>query len=214
MFVLSACLSVQVASTAALSESSPSLLTNSLTDISVKNPTDNSKQNDQEPPPTITQSFAAAVPRPNDYGAIAITIIGVVSGFATILDVLSSRLLPQPTTAEDTLKIVKQVDDLLLPNDEEQYKHAEDTISRALNDLKNELTNNSNIPDIQILLWLERSRWIDTEIVLLMDGLLGKHVVGVDLMKNIKDNLKVGAKLLVHDIITYITPFLIYFSFL
>ncbi len=150
----------------------------------------NKEQNSRptRPPPSI----ASAVPNPDDYGGITLTLIGLTSELIAIYNVLSSRVLPQPTTALDTLEIVKRLENLARPNDEEQYKNIENTIARALNDLKSELRTDSDIPsELQTLWWLERARWIDTEIILLIDGLLGKHVAGVDLMKNIKENLKV-----------------------
>ena len=60
-------------------------------------------------------------------------------------------------------------------------------------DLRSTTTESiSDGADVQTILWrLERARLVDSEVILLMDGLLGRSVASVDLMKNIKVNLKV-----------------------
>lgn len=125
----------------------------------------------------------------NELGGIALTTIAVSSGLLTIFDAFERRVLPQPTTAQDTLEIVRRLEDLARPNDENEYKHAEDTISRALHDMNVMTTGNAS--EFQRLLWLERTRLIDNEVVLLQEGLLGQQITGVDLLQNIKENLKV-----------------------
>jgi hypothetical protein len=51
-------------------------------------------------------------------------------------------------------------------------------------------TNNAS--DFQTLWWLDRARFLDGDIILLMEGLLGQQIAGSDLMDNIQDNLKVA----------------------
>ncbi len=161
-------------------------ITNSLTDgisRSVKKP----KQDPDSTPPPPTQEETNLS---NELGGIALTTIAVSSGLLTIFDAFERRVLPQPTTAQDTLEIVRRLEDLARPNDESQYKNAEDTISRALHDMNVMTTGNAS--EFQRLLWLERTRLIDNDVVLLQEGLLGQQITGVDLLQNIKENLKVG----------------------
>ena len=143
--------------------------------------------------PTEAPPFVLAVPAADDYSGIAVTVVVVIGNTLIIKDAFERALLPQPTTKEETFEIVKRVEDLSRPNDEPQYKHTEDVISRALNDLRSTTTESiSDGADVQTILWrLERARLVDSEVILLMDGLLGRSVASVDLMKNIKVNLKV-----------------------
>ena len=104
-------------------------------------------------------------------GVTTITTIGVIA--QTVYNVLSVRLLPQPTAVEDTLKIVKRLEVLALPNDGPQYKHVEDTILRALNDMLRIPTG--KISDMQRVLLLETAWYIDSEVILLLEALLGER---------------------------------------
>lgn len=125
-----------------------------------------------------------------DFSGIALTALSVASGLITVISFLDRVLIPQPTTAEDTLRIVEKLADSLRPDVEGQFKAAEDTISRALHDMS--VMPIGNPTEFQTLLWLERARYLDGDIILLMDGLLGQQVAGGDLLENIKDKLKVG----------------------
>ena len=133
-------------------------------------------------------------------GVTTITTIGVIAQIITVYNVLSVRLLPQPTTVEDTLEIVKRLEVLALPNDGPQYKHVEDTILRALNDMLSIPTG--EISDMQRVLLLEKARYIDSEVILLLEALLGRTVASVDLLKNIKEHLRV---LLPSNVIIFIS---------
>nr|SVE85745.1 EOG090X0D00 [Daphnia pulicaria] len=119
------------------------------------------------------------------------TTIGIAASLITIAEVINRRILPQPTTLLDTLDIVRRLEDLVIPDDGRQYKDAEDTILRGLYDMSVMTTNNSS--EFQTLWWLDRARYLDGEIILLMEGLLGQQVAGSDLMDNIQDNLKCDA---------------------
>ena len=162
------------------------LLTNSLSDeaiLSGKQETDPSPE--ATPTAAPTSNLVA-----NDLGGIALTSLALTAGLLTIFDAIDRRILPQPTTAEDTLEIVRRLEDLARPNDEAQYKHVEDTISRALHDMNVMTTGNAS--EFQRLVWLERTRLIDNDVVLLQEGLLGRQITSVDLMQNIKEHLKVN----------------------
>ncbi|XP_046444720.1 uncharacterized protein LOC124194530 [Daphnia pulex] len=119
------------------------------------------------------------------------TAIGIAASLITIAEVINRRILPQPTTLLDTLDVVRRLEDLVIPDDGRQYKDAEDTILRGLYDMSVMTTNNSS--EFQTLWWLDRARYLDGEIILLMEGLLGQQVAGSDLMDNIQDNLKCDA---------------------
>ena len=56
--------------------------------------------------------------------------------------------------------------------------------------------SSASISELQKLLWLERARHLNGDIILLMEGLLGQPVAGADLMKNIKELFKVNYKIL------------------
>lgn len=121
------------------------------------------------------------------------TTIGIAASLITIAEVINRRILPQPTTLLDTLDVVRRLEDLVIPDDGRQYKDAEDTILRGLYDMSVMTTNNSS--EFQTLWWLDRARYLDGEIILLMEGLLGQQIAGSDLMDNIQDNLKVDNQL-------------------
>lgn len=124
----------------------------------------------------------------NQLGGIALTSIAVSSGLLTIFDYLNRFIAPS-TTAQDTLDLVRRLTDALRPDVEGQFKAAEDTISRALHDMATMVDTNPT--EFQRLLWLERTRLLDGDIILLLEGLLGQQVAGGDLMENIKDKLQV-----------------------
>lgn len=132
-----------------------------------------------------------------DVGGNVLTAISVTSAVLTVLEAIDRRILPQPTTAEDILDGVRKLEDLIRPNDEGHYKKAEDSISRALYDMGVMMSGVGRqglveATEFQELLWLERARLIDGNIILLMEGLLGQQVAGADLMENIQDVLKVN----------------------
>lgn len=161
------------------------LLTNSLTEDDDAGHLASAKQD------PVPETDGGEVPQlPNQIGALALTAISVSAGLITIYNQFEQRVLPQPTTAQDTLEIVRRLEDLARPNDEEQYKHVEDTILRALNDMLS-IPPTGNFTELQRILWLERARFIDSDVILLLEGLLGRPVAGVDLMNNIKENLRV-----------------------
>ena len=135
--------------------------------------------------PTNSNSSAPNI----DFSGIALTALSVASGLITVISFLDRVLIPQPTTAEDTLRIVEKLADSLRPDVEGQFKDAEDTISRALHDMS--VMPIGNPSELQTLLWLEKARYLDGDIILLMDGLLGQQVAGGDLLENIKDKLRV-----------------------
>ncbi|EFX65004.1 hypothetical protein DAPPUDRAFT_117646 [Daphnia pulex] len=119
--------------------------------------------------------------------------LSMVDGLFTIQELIEERVLPQPKTEEDILEIVKRLlEKLIRPNDESQYKKVEDVISRALFDMEMSggRTNGDASEEFQKLMWLERARHLNGEIILLMEGLLGESVAGADLMNIIKENLK------------------------
>lgn len=118
------------------------------------------------------------------------TTIGIAASLITIAEVINRRILPQPTTLLDALDVVRKLEDLAIPDDGRQYKDAEDTILRALYDMTVMTTNNAS--ELQTLWWLDRARYLDGDIVLLMEGLLGQQLAGSDLMDNVQDNLKVS----------------------
>ncbi|KAK4037352.1 uncharacterized protein LOC116928371 [Daphnia magna] len=119
------------------------------------------------------------------------TSIGIAASLITIAEVINRRILPQPTTLLDALDVVRKLEDLAIPDDGRQYKDAEDTILRALYDMTVMTTNNAS--ELQTLWWLDRARYLDGDIVLLMEGLLGQQLAGSDLMDNVQDNLKCDA---------------------
>jgi hypothetical protein len=121
--------------------------------------------------------------------------LSMVDALFTIQELIEDRVLPQPKTEEDILEIVKRLlEKLIHPNDESQYKKVEDVISRALFDVEmSGGRTNGGASEFQKLMWLERARHLNGEIILLMEGLLGESVAGADLMNNIKENLKVNA---------------------
>ncbi|KAI9552507.1 hypothetical protein GHT06_022873 [Daphnia sinensis] len=119
------------------------------------------------------------------------TAIGIAASLITIAEVINRRILPQPTTLLDALDVVRKLEDLAIPDDGRQYKDAEDTILRALYDMTVMTTNNAS--ELQTLWWLDRARYLDGDIVLLMEGLLGQQLAGSDLMDNVQDNLKCDA---------------------
>jgi hypothetical protein len=121
--------------------------------------------------------------------------LSMVDALFTIQELIEERVLPQPKTEEDILEIVKRLlEKLIHPNDESQYKKVEDVISRALFDVEmSGGRTNGGASEFQKLMWLERARHLNGEIILLMEGLLGESVAGADLMNIIKENLKVNA---------------------
>jgi hypothetical protein len=126
----------------------------------------------------------------------AIIGLEMVDGLFAIQELIEDRILPQPKTDEDILEIVKRLlEKFIRPNDESQYKKVEDVISRALFDVEmSGGRTNGGASDFQKLMWLERARHLNGEIILLMEGLLGESVAGADLMDNIKENLKVNGR--------------------
>jgi hypothetical protein len=122
--------------------------------------------------------------------------LAMVDALFTIQELIEERVLPQPKTEEDILEIVKRLlEKLIHPNDESQYKKVEDVISRALFDVEmSGGRTNGGDSEFQKLMWLERARHLNGEIILLMEGLLGESVAGADLMDNIKENLKVNGR--------------------
>jgi hypothetical protein len=120
----------------------------------------------------------------------------MVDGLVAIQELIEDRILPQPKTDEDILEIVKRLlEKFIRPNDESQYKKVEDVISRALFDVEmSGGRTNGGASEFQKLMWLERARHLNGEIILLMEGLLGESVAGADLMDNIKENLKVNGR--------------------
>lgn len=121
-------------------------------------------------------------------GSTTLTGIALLAGIVTIYSFFRQEIDP-PTTAEDTLALVKQLADGLRPDVEGQFKAAEDTISRALHDMTTMTIDNPT--EFQRLLWLERTRLLDGDVILLLEGLLGQQVAGGDLMENVKDKLEV-----------------------
>lgn len=117
-----------------------------------------------------------------------LTGIALFAGLFTIYDFVNRQIDPS-TTADDTLNLVKRLTDALRPDVEGQFKAAEDTISRALHDMTTMTVDNPT--EFQRLLWLERTRLLDGDVILLLEGLLGQQVAGGDLMENIKDKLEV-----------------------
>ncbi|EFX78809.1 hypothetical protein DAPPUDRAFT_245652 [Daphnia pulex] len=118
----------------------------------------------------------------------------MVDALFTIQELIEERVLSQPKTEEDIFEIVKRLlEKLIRPNDESQYKKVEDVISRALFDVEMSggRTNGGDASEFHKLIWLERARHLNAEIILLMEGMLGESVAGADLMNNIKGNLKV-----------------------
>ncbi len=90
-------------------------------------------------------------------------------------------------------QVKRLLEKLIRPNDESQYKKVEDAISRALFDVEmSGGRKRSGASEFQKLMWLERARHLNGEIVLLVEGLLGESVAGADLMNNIKENPKVN----------------------
>nr|CAH0103909.1 unnamed protein product [Daphnia galeata] len=122
--------------------------------------------------------------------------LALLDGLFTIQEAIEEYILPRPETEEDTLKIVKRLEDWIRPKmyDVSQYKTTEDAISRALFDMLGSTSDSrkssASFSELQKLLWLERARHLDGDIILLMEGLLGQPVAGADLMKNIKENFK------------------------
>ena len=63
--------------------------------------------------PTNSNSSAPNI----DFSEIALAALSVASGLITVISFLDRVLIPQPTTAEDTLRIVEKLaDSLLLEN--------------------------------------------------------------------------------------------------
>ena len=181
--------------------------TNNETDANaIANPETNSTTNPETNLTTNPDTNSATNPDSADasppitVGGNILTAISVTSAVLTVLEAIDRRILPQPTTDKDILDGVRRLEDLVRPNDEGQYKNAEDTISRALYDMG---VMNSGVgrqgsiesSEFQELLWLERARLIDGNIILLMEGLLGQPVAGADLMENIQSDLKVIIKI-------------------
>ncbi|XP_057379662.2 uncharacterized protein LOC130701895 [Daphnia carinata] len=150
---------------------------------------------DVNAPETTNENGETNVSPPVDVGGNILTAISVTSAVLTVLEAIDRRILPQPTTAEDILDGVRKLEDLIRPNDLGHYKKAEDSISRALHDMGVMMSGIGRqgpveASQFQELLWLERARLIDGNIILLMEGLLGQQVAGSDLMENIQDGLK------------------------
>jgi hypothetical protein len=63
--------------------------------------------------------------------------LALLDGLFTIQEAIEEYILPRPETEEDTLKIVKRLEDWIRPKmyDVSQYKTTEDAISRALFDM-------------------------------------------------------------------------------
>lgn len=122
------------------------------------------------------------------FGTTTLSGIGFFAGVFTIYSFLRNELDPS-TTPQETLELVKRLTDALRPDVEGQFKAAEDTISRALHDMTTMTVDNPS--EFQRLLWLERTRLLDGDVILLLEGLLGQQVAGGDLMENIKDKLEV-----------------------
>ena len=123
------------------------------------------------------------------------TVLALMDGLFTIQEAIEEYVLPQSKTEENILDIVNRLEDLIRPNDESQYKKAEDAILRALFDMGTSLDGRKSsiaASEFQKLLWLERARRLDGDVILVMEGLLGQPVAGADLMKNIKVNSKVN----------------------
>ena len=96
------------------------------------------------------------------------------------------------------MKIFKRLEDWIRPKtyDVSQYKTTQDAISRALFDMLGSTSdsrkNSASFSELQKLLWLERARHLISDIILLMEGLLGQPVAGADVMKNIKEHFNVN----------------------
>lgn len=165
------------------------------TDSVVTNPDPNSVNNQETTSGTNPETNNSP---PIDIGSNILTGISITSAVLTIFEGIDRRILPQPTTALDILDSVRRLEDLIRPSDEGQYKKAEDTISRALYDMGVMMAGvgrqgNIESSAFQELLWLERARLIDGNIILLMEGLLGQPVAGADIMENIQNDLKVNS---------------------
>ena len=151
--------------------------------------------------------------------------LALLDGLFTIQEAIEEYILPRPETEEDTIKIVKRLEDSIRPNmyDVSQYKTTEDAISRALFDMlgstSDDRKSSASFSELQKLLWLERARHLDGDIILLMEGLLGQPVAGADLMKNIKENFKVNLKnckhffIRVNEFICWPVVFILLFKF-
>jgi len=119
--------------------------------------------------------------------------LSILDGLFTIQELIEEHILPHPKTEADILEIVKRLEKLIRSNDESQYKKVEDAISRALFDVKmSDGRKSDSASEFQKLMWLERARQLNGDIILLMEGLLGQSVAGDDLMNNIKENLQVN----------------------
>jgi hypothetical protein len=177
------------------SSTDPNFATDPGTDSVITNPDPNSVNNQETTSGTNPETNNSP---PIDIGSNILTGISITSAVLTILEGIDRRILPQPTTALDILDSVRRLEDLIRPNDEGQYKKAEDTISRALYDMGVMMAGVGRQGTIessafQELLWLERARLIDGNIILLMEGLLGQPVAGADIMENIQNDLKVNS---------------------
>ena len=119
--------------------------------------------------------------------------LALLDGLFTFQEAIEEYILPRPETEEDTIKIVKRLEDSIRPNmyDVSQYKTTEDAISRALFDMlgstSDDRKSSASFSELQKLLRLERARHLDGVIIL-----LGQPVAGADLMKNIKQHFKVN----------------------
>jgi hypothetical protein len=128
--------------------------------------------------------------------------LALLDGLFTFQEAIEEYILPRPETEEDTLKIDKRLElwklDWIHPKtyDVSQYKTTEDAISRALFDMlgstSDDRKSSASFSELQKLLWLERARHLNGDIILLMEGLLGQPVAGADLIKNIKEHFKVN----------------------
>lgn len=148
------------------------------------------KQVDEQPEDVVANDSEGSTRWP-EIARIGQLTLELLDGSFAIIDAIQDWILPQPTTEDDLLDGVKRLEDLIRPDEGSQYKKAEDAISRALFDVAVVQHVSANgISELQKLLWLERARLLNGEIVLLMEGLLGQPVTGSDLSGNIQEKKK------------------------
>lgn len=147
------------------------------------------EQNNNGPAPTLAQQ-------------VILTAIATLASLTTLYESVYRRVGPQDTTPDDILEAVKRMESQMRRGDSQgQFKMAEDTLTRAQHDMSilgnrpigkrqgaaagEQDDGGDLIAEFQRLLWLERAREIDGNMIVIMKGLLGQQAGGVDLMEAI-----------------------------
>lgn len=131
-------------------------------------------------------------------GVLVLTIIAVLSNLASLYESVYTRLGPQDNTLTDIYEIVQRLENATTEMAKAQHRTNEEYILRSLHDMnatsmnRSGRTKRSDVQSrFQTVLWLQKARDLDGNVLSLMKGLLGQFITGTDLMESINKNVKV-----------------------